>query len=217
MRWLVISGLVVVVLVLFVFITQLVLPGAAANRISGQFRQGNNSVYVKVSAFPALKLLVHQADNVTLRMNSYHTSSDNLTSGLNELNDTHKLNASVSILKYGLITLHKVTVAKIGSKLTGYAQVYDSDINKAASGLIGDVRPVNAGNGQIMLQGTIGGFTRVNLSIEARGGSILLVPDLPFGSLATITLFANPNISIKTLSLQRLSNGFALNLTAQLV
>src|SRR5436309_934004 len=62
-------GVVVLVLALLV-VTQLALPGIAENRIRDRLAHDGRVESVRVSAFPAIKLLWGKADRVTVRMQS---------------------------------------------------------------------------------------------------------------------------------------------------
>ena len=72
------AGVVLLVLVL----AQLLLPGIAAQRLRDDLQKSGTVLEVKVSAFPAIKLLWHQADSVVVRMGSYRSGVSHLGSTL---------------------------------------------------------------------------------------------------------------------------------------
>ena len=66
-----VAGVVLLVLV----VAQLVLPGVAEQELRDQLSQSGTVLEVKVSAFPAVKLLWHHADSVVVRMARYRSGS----------------------------------------------------------------------------------------------------------------------------------------------
>ncbi|HTT30742.1 MAG TPA: hypothetical protein VMG37_20165, partial [Solirubrobacteraceae bacterium] len=112
-------GFVLLVLV----VAQLVLPGIAARRVRDQFSKSGTVLDVKVSAFPAVKLLWHRADSVVVRMATYRAPVSELSNTLTETGDAGSVDASVQVLSVGPLALRDATMRKRGSSLTAAATV----------------------------------------------------------------------------------------------
>ena len=200
-------GVVVVLLV----IAQLVLPEIAATHIRDQLSKSGKVIEVDVSAFPAIELLWHQADTVTVRMANYHSTTGGVSSLLDESSDAGTLNASAQVLTDGLLTLRNATLEKRGNTLTGTAEVKESDLRTAVP-LLQSVTPIASSGGQLVLQGTALGFS-VDATVQAQAGKLLVTPNLPFGvgGLATLTVFSDPHVAVDSISATRAPGGFAVS------
>ena len=95
------AGLVLLVLV----VAQLLLPGIAAQELRSNLEQSGTVLEVKVSAFPAIKLLWHKADTVVVRMGSYRSGGSHFGDTLGRASDANSLDASVEDLYVGPLTL----------------------------------------------------------------------------------------------------------------
>lgn len=210
---------VVLVLVLLV-VAQLVLPGIAAQRIRDQLSKSGRVLDVEVSAFPAIELLWHHADSVKVRMASYHSSNQHLSGLLSQSSDTDSLDASTALLRDGLLTLHNASLHKRGDRLSGSAEVAESDLTHAIP-VIQSVTPIASSGGTLTLRGTanlpfVGPFT-VPFSVQAQRGALFAAPDVPLvGGLATIQLFADPHVYVETLSASATGGGFTVSATGHL-
>ncbi|MFL5824841.1 MAG: hypothetical protein ACJ764_15525 [Solirubrobacteraceae bacterium] len=208
------AGLVLLLLV----VAQLVLPSLAASSLRDRLSKSGRVLSVQVDAFPAITLLWHQADRVVVRMASYRSSTRQLSDLLSKVGDTDELDASVGVMSTGLLTVHRATLHKRGSELTARATVTEGDLRAAVPFLVGVV-PVASGGGQLVLRGTanvLGITVSADATVLARDGELLLVPDVPFGTLATIKLFSNPALSVQAVSASPVSSGFALSMHARL-
>jgi hypothetical protein len=207
------SGLFLVAfVVLLLGIAQLVLPGIAAQRIRDQLSRSGRVITVEVSAFPAVELLWHHADSVTVRMASYRSSGGRLDSLLAEAGDTGSLHASAAVLTDGLLTMRDARLVKHGNRLTASALVRESDL-RAAVPILQSVQPLASPAGQLVLRGTaslFGAVATIDAVVRVVGGRLLITPDVPFGALATLTLFADPRVSVQSLSASPARGGFAL-------
>jgi hypothetical protein len=211
------AGAVALVLALLV-IAQLVLPGIAAQRIRDRLARSGRVLDVQVHAFPAIELLWNHADSATVRMASYRASAARLSSNIGQLANVGSFDASVTALSTGLLTLRDATLRKRGSQLSGSAIVSDADLT-AALPILQSVRPVASSGGALTLQGTaafLGVAATVNATVRAVNGALVVSPDVPFGGLATITLFSNPKIAVQGVAASPTPGGFALTGLAQL-
>jgi hypothetical protein len=194
-------------------IAQLVLPGIAAQQLRDRLAKHGKVIHVEVDAFPAIKLLWHNADKVVIRMASYTASSGELGTNLAQANDVGTLDASAARLDVGLLRLRDASLRKHGSELVGSASVTEADL-RASAPFLDDVQPVASTNGQLTLRGTatlLGVTASVDATVAAVQGKLLVQPNVPFGALATFTLFDNPHVAVQAVSAQGTANGFTVS------
>ncbi|MDQ6818346.1 MAG: LmeA family phospholipid-binding protein, partial [Actinomycetota bacterium] len=199
-------------------IAQLVLPGLAEQRLRDQLGAHGTVLHVEVHAFPAVELLWHQADRVVIRMAGYTGNSGGLGSMLDRAADVGLLDASVATLKAGLLTLRNARLKGSAGRLAGSAEVSEADLRAAVPFLDG-VQPVASAGGGLILRGTatlFGVTASVDASVNTAGGQLQLVPNLPFGGLATVTVFSDPRLQIESLSAAPTANGFSVAASARL-
>lgn len=217
MRRLVALGIVVVILLVF-GVAQLVLPGLAAQRLRDRLAKNGTVTEVKVDAFPAIKLLWHKADSVVIRMRDYRSNTSELASSLAQAGDAGSLDASADTVHAGLLTLRDASLRKRGDELTGTARITQADL-KASVPFLEDVQPVASSNGSLTLRGTVSLFgvsATADATVGAVNGQLLVQPNVPFGGLATVTLFSNPHVEIQSLSATAAPGGFRVTATARL-
>ncbi len=208
------AGIVILLLV----VAQLVLPGIAAQRIRDQLAKSGTVLEVKVSAFPAVELLWHQADKVVVRMANYRSGSGKLGSTLDQSSDVGTLDASAARLTTGLLTVHNAVLYKRGNVLTGSAEVLESDLRSAVP-FLQSVTPIASSGGQLTLQGTatvFGVTATIPASVGIQNGALLVQPDVPFGGLATITIFKDPHVEVQSLNATATATGFSVSARGRL-
>lgn len=216
-RLLVISGTLLLIVLLLV-VAQLVLPGIAAHRLRDRLAKSGTVLDVQVDAFPAIELLWHQADHVVVRMATYTASQSALSHTLSQVGDVGSLDASANRLSTGLLTLRNATLHKRGSELTGTATITEADLRSSLP-VLDSVQPVASAGGELTLQGTatlLGVTATVDATVRPQNGALIVSPDVPFGGLATITLFSNPTIAVGGVAASPLPGGFALSANAQI-
>ncbi|MFZ0041512.1 MAG: hypothetical protein WAK93_09410 [Solirubrobacteraceae bacterium] len=217
MRRLVVVG-VLVILVLVFGVGQLVLPGLAANRLRDQLSANGQVRSVSVSAFPAIKLLWHHADKVVISLGDYRLAPSRLGSKLGQASDVGSLNASAAEFQTGLLTLRNASLVKHGNELSAHATVTEADLRSALP-ILQSVTPVSSSDGQITLQGTASLFgvsATVDAAVRPQDGNLIVAPNVPFGALATLTVFSDPHISVQSVSATPVPGGFNVQGTAQL-
>jgi hypothetical protein len=209
-----VAGLVVVLLV----VAQLVLPGIATQGLRDRLARSGRVLEVKVSAFPAIELLWHRADSVVVRMASYRASPASLPDTLARTGDVGSLRASAQVFRDGLLTLHDARLVKAGNRLTGSALVAETDL-RAAVPFLTSLTPVASSSGRLILRGTatvLGISATVDATVSAQNGKLVVAPDVPFGGLATITVFSDPRVKVQGVSASSAPGGFAVRGTAVL-
>jgi hypothetical protein len=208
------AGLVVVLLA----VAQLVLPGIATQRLRDRLARSGRVLEVHVSAFPAIELLWHHADSVVVRMARYQASPAKLPDTLDQSGDVGSLHASAQVFRDGLLTLHDASLVKQGNRLRGSARVAESDLRSAVPFLT-SLTPVASSDGRLTLRGTatlLGISATVDATVSAQNGKLVVSPNVPFGGLATITVFSDPRIKVQGVSASSASGGFTVQGTAQL-
>jgi len=203
---LVAAGVALLVLVL----AQLFLPGIAAQHLRDNLEKEGTVLEVKVSAFPAIKLLWHHADSVVIRMGTYRSGVGHLGTTLAGSSDAGKVDASAQQLEVGPLTLLGATLRKRGSDLTGAATVTEADLRSAVF-FLENVEPIASANGQLTLRGTasfLGLTATVDATVAAQDGALVVAPDVPFGGIATVTLFNDPHVQVQSVSATTVPGGF---------
>jgi hypothetical protein len=206
------AALVIGVLV----VAQLVLPGIAARRLRAQLARSGQVLSVQVHAFPAIELLWHEADRVVVRLGRYRPATGNLPSTLDQSTSVGTLDASAREIDFGLLTLHDATLTKRGDRLHGTATVSEADLRSALP-ILRSVTPVTSSGGHLTLQGTASLFgvtATVDATVSAQTGNLVVAPDIPFGGLATITLFSARHVKVQSVSAAPAAGGFSVQATA---
>lgn len=194
-------------------VAQLVLPGIAEQQLRERLARSGTVLQIEVHAFPAIELLWHQADRVVIRMDQYRSSSTNLGSTLGQSGDVGTLDASAREVTAGLLTLRDATLRKRGNDLIGSARITEADLRTSVP-FLQNVQPVASGNGQLILRGTatlFGVSATADATVAAKNGQLIVQPNVPFGGLATVTLFNNPHVAVQDLSASPTSDGFSVS------
>jgi hypothetical protein len=203
--------------VLVLGVGQLVLPGVAAQRLRDQLARSGQVLHVEVHAFPAIKLLWHRADKVVVRLGRYRPTPGKLGSALDQAGDVGTLEATAQELDYGVLTLRHASLFKRGDQLAGAAIIAESDLRSALP-ILSSVTPVASSEGKLTLSGTatlLGLSATVDAIVSAQDGKLVVVPDVPFGGLATVTVFSDPHIKIQSVAASPAPGGFAVKGTAE--
>jgi len=209
-------------IVLVLVAAQIFLPGIAESSLRSDLAKHGPVRHLSLSSSPAIKLLWHRADSVDVAMDSYRSEPGGHTSVANFLSDTRrvgKLDVSVGLLKAQLVSLHDVRLHKDGNDLAGSARITQREVTDALPNFVG-IRPLSAGQNGIVLRASatvLGQRVRIHLRILADQGRVVVRPEgLPFGSLATITVFKDSRVYVKSLGARLRGNQYTLTATAAL-
>lgn len=199
-------------------LAQLLLPGIAAQRLRDELARRGTVLHVEVHAFPAIELLWHHADRAVVRMGSYRAeTTGGLSSTLDRASDVGTLDASASTVTAGLLTLRDARLRKRGRELTGTARIAEADL-RASIPFLDSVQPVASADGRLTVRGTASLFglsASVDATVVASGGRLLIAPDVPFGGLATVTVFSDPHLHVGSVSANPTADGFVVSATAR--
>lgn len=200
-------------------VCQLVLPGIAAGRLRSMLSRSGSVRSVSVSAWPAVELLWHRADSVTVSMRSWSAGAGRLDSQLGLLGDVGTLRASAGVVRVGALTVHRVSLVSSGAGIVGEGTVRETDLRRAVP-FLRSVVPVTSSNGELVLRGTasvlglIGGS--VDATVQARRGALIVSPDVPLGGLATVTVFSAQGVRVTGVSASPARGGFVARVTGRL-
>jgi hypothetical protein len=119
-------------------------------------------------------------------------------------------------LQSGAITMHDAVLHKRGDGLTGSATILEADL-RAAVPFLQDVEPIASSGGELILRGTatlLGLSASVNAVVGTQNGALVVAPDVPFGGIATITLFNDPHVQLQSVGAVTVPGGFKLTAVA---
>jgi hypothetical protein len=153
---------------------------------------------------------------VVVRLGRCRPKPGRLGSTLDQAGDVGTLDVSAQEVDYGTLTLHHATLTKRASRLVGSAIVTESDLRTALP-ILSSVTPVASGDGTLTLRGTamlFGLSVTVDATVSAQDGKLVVVPDVPLGALATVTVFSDPHIQVQSVSATAVPGGFAVRGTA---
>jgi hypothetical protein len=205
-------------LVLALVAAQLALPRIAERRLRDHLKRSGTVERVEIRAFPAVKLLWHRADDVTVRMGRLRTGSGHFADLLANTRDADKVDASAAEERILSLRLLAPQLHKRGDALTLSATVTEADLRAALPpGL--DVRPVASGNGALVFEGSadlFGSRFTGQAVVSARDGRLQLAPDVPFGGFLSVTVFADPRVEVLGVGARRTAAGFRLEAQARL-
>ena len=215
MRRLTVLGVVLLVIVVL-GVAQLILPGLAAQRIRSQLSRYGQVQSVSVSAFPAIELLWHHADSVSIRLSSFQSGGAGLSGRLDQLSHVGTLHASVAQATVGRLTVRDARLVKHGASLVATARVTDADL-RGVLPVLRTVTPVASADGQLTLRGTadvLGAPISLDFSVRVTpAGALVVSPDVPFGGVATVTVFSDPAVRVTSVSAVAVSGGFTVRAT----
>jgi len=171
---------------------------------------------VSVSAWPAVELLWHHADSVTISMRSWSSGVSRLNGQLGQLGDVGTLRATAGVVRLGAVTVHRASLRSSDGRILGSGTVREADLRSAVP-FLRSVVPVTSAGGRLVLRGTasvlglIGGS--VEATVRARDGALIMSPDVPLGGLATVTVFSGRGVRVTGVSARSVAGGFVAQVT----
>jgi hypothetical protein len=174
---------------------------------------------VSVSAWPAVELLWHHADSVTISMRSWSAGSGRLDGQLGRLGDVGTLRASIGVVRVGSLIVHRASLDYSNRRLLGQGTVREADLRRAVP-FLRSVVPVASSGGRLVLRGTasvlglVGGS--VDATVQASAGKLIVSPDVPLGGLATVTVFSARAVRVMGVSAVSAPGGFVARVSGLL-
>jgi hypothetical protein len=215
-----VAGVVVVVVV----VAQFVLPGVAARHLRSDLDRRGSDVRVSVAALPAIKLLWHRADRVTVdigRLTSGGTGSgQSLPDLLASTKDAGKLDVHVGVLDTRLLTVHDVGLQKRGSALVAHARVTTAAVDAALPPRL-RVSAQQVTPDELAVSGLTNVFGHrldggARVVIDDRGRVVLRPDGIPLAALVTVPVFADDRVAVDGMSTSRAGDGFSATVRGHL-
>jgi proteasome lid subunit RPN8/RPN11 len=212
-------GLALVLGILVLGLTQLLLPGIAAHRLRTSLLKNGHGVHVTLSAFPAIELLFHRADRVTVRIASLHSGSGHAGDLLANIRQVGSLNASIGTFDDDGLYLHDLRLTHGGNRISASAVITSRAIEQRLP--IG-LTLTQASDGLVLSDkvNALGVHATVRAQITTHDGAIVIQPDLSgLAALADgavrITLFRNPVLKVEHVSSSGHDGVYRLTATAR--
>jgi hypothetical protein len=208
-----VAGLLVLALVA----AQLLLPGVAENRLKSDLEKQGSDVTVSVKAFPAVKLLLGRADDVTIEVTNLKTDEDgggdgdSLSDLLAQTKKTKKLDVHVKVLEDKLLRMQDVRVKKDGDKLTAVVKLNKSDVDAALPAEL-KLTDTEVPNG-LAVAGSTDVFGE-QIEAEAKvyaddDGNLVLEPsDDLLGDLVSVPIFEDDRVAVDSISARNSGDGY---------
>jgi hypothetical protein len=189
---------VVLVLALLV-LAQIVLPSIAASRIRSRVGRYGSVKSVKVSAWPAIKLLWGDADSVSVHVAGLTVSPQRAAGLLSEGNGVAHLDLSADSLKVGPLQMTGATLHKRGDELSAEASTTQAAAQAALpAGLSAELIGSEAGKVEVRATGGLFGLqASLDAVAEAVSGKLIAHPVGALLEGFRITIFANPHIYVE--------------------
>ncbi|HEY2630875.1 MAG TPA: hypothetical protein VGI26_00685 [Solirubrobacteraceae bacterium] len=207
-----IGGVVLCVVVGLVVLAQVILPGVAAKRVESRVGRYGTVESVKVSAFPAVKLLWKKADSVHVNAGALTLTAGEVGSLLWEGRGTNEMTVSartvtlrVPVLLPSGLTVSNVRMEKHGSSIHATATLTQEQLDGALpSGF--HIQPVGSTEGEVQAR-VSGGLFGLQATIEAvvrpAEGKLVAEPKgLSFGGIAAIVLFSDPHLKVESIGVR---------------
>jgi hypothetical protein len=215
-----VAGLLVVVLI----VGQIVLPRVAARRLRAGLERHGSDVRVQVEAMPAIKLLWHRADRVTVRVGHLRPggsgSGTSLPDLLADTKAADRLDVSVALLDARQLRIHDVGLRKKGNTLVAHVRVTAAAIDAAlpprlriSARQIAPDRLAVSGGTRVFGRQFAG---RALILIDGRGRIVLRPDGIPLASLVTVPVFSDDRVAVDGMTTSSTGDGFAATVRGHL-
>ncbi|MDX6727465.1 MAG: hypothetical protein QOK49_2270 [Baekduia sp.] len=217
---LVLAGLVVVVLV----VGQIVLPRVAAQRLRSGLEQHGSDVQVHVEAMPAIKLLWHKADRVTVRVGHLRPGGSGSGKSLPDLlastKATGDLDVQVAVLDAQRLTVHDAGLHKTGNALVAHVRVTNAAVDQALPPRL-RVSAQQVAPDRLEVRGLTHVFGRqlsgrAMILIDDRGRVVLRPEGVPLASFISVPVFSDDRVAVDGLSTSQDGDGFTATVRGHL-
>ena len=221
---------VAIALVLLVVLAQVFLPKLAARRVRERVERYGTVQSVSVSAVPAFELLWGKADSVDVRAGALSVAATKVASLLWEAHTVGTMTFSaerstltgIPSLAQG-ITVTDLRMHKHGSAIRASATLTQQQLTHALpSGF--RIEPIASGGGEVQARASGGLFgiqASITVLVKPLEGRLVAEPQgFPLASLATVTLFSDPHLAVRSVGVrvlrtQPLTYGLSLAATLQ--
>jgi hypothetical protein len=208
-------------LVLLMVLAQLILPRIAASRISSRIGRYGTVKSVKVSAWPAVKLLWGSVGSVKVKAGSLAISPAQVAKLLWEARGVSSMDVTAERVKVGPLQISDASLRKRGAALSAAAQTTEADVRSALPAGFA-VRLLRSGDGEVEVSAS-GGLFGINASVlavaGARAGKLVVHPLGLLIEGLQLTLFSDPHVQVQGVGasvLQTQPPGYRLTMQASL-
>jgi hypothetical protein len=215
-----VAGLVAVVLI----VAQVVLPGVAARRLRDDLARHGSDVRVSVAATPAIKLLWHHADRVTVRVAHLRPggsgSGTSLPDMLADTKAVGRLDVRIDRLDVQKLQVHEAGLKKHGNALVAHVRVTTASIDHAlprrlrfSARQVAPDRLAVSGRTSVFGRRLAG---RALIVIDGRGRIVLRPDGIPLGSLVSVPVFSDDRVAVDGLTTTQTADGFSATVRGHL-
>jgi hypothetical protein len=194
---------------------QLVIPPLAEHIARDRLARYGRVLSVKISAFPAIKLLFGDADSATVRMSSYTAAQNQVGVNLSQASGVSQLVGTIAEVSSGLVNVEDVSFSKHGNLLLGSGEITEANL-RAAVPLLQSVTPIASSGSGVTLQGTtdnlpIVGSVSADANLAASGGKVVLSGTGLIGGFLHITVWSDPRLYVQSISGEPTRTGLKLS------
>jgi hypothetical protein len=213
-------GLVAVVLIA----AQIVLPRVAAQRLRAGLERDGSDVRVRVEALPAIKLLWHRADRVTVRVAHLRPggsgSSTSLPDLLADTKAVDRLDVRVGLLDARRLRVHDVGLQKKGNTLVAHVRVTAAAVDDALPPRL-RISARQVAPDRLAVSGRTSAFGRrlagrALIVIDGRGRIVLRPDGVPLASLISVPVFSDDRVAVDALTTSPTGDGFTATVRGHL-
>jgi hypothetical protein len=217
---LVVAGLVVVVLIA----GQIVLPRVAAQRLRTGLERRGTDVRVSVEAMPAIKLLWHRADRVTVRVGHLRPGGSGSGKSLPDLLASTKaagrLDVQIAVLDARRLTVHDAGLQKKGNSLVAHVRVTTAAIDDALPPRL-RISARQVAPDRLAVSGLTNAFGRrlsgrATILIDGRGRVVLRPEGIPLASFISVPVFSDDRVAVDALTTAPDGDGFTATVRGHL-
>lgn len=180
-------------------LAQVFLPKLAASSISSKIGKYGSVEHVHVSAWPAIKLLWHDADTVEVEASRMRVTPSQTAKLLAEAHGITDLDLSSLSASEGSLALSDVSLHKHGRALSAHAFVTEADVKAALPEGFG-VELLGSSEGAVEVRASGGLFgigASVNAVAQASEGKLVVHPRGLLLEALKLTLFSDPRVYVE--------------------
>ncbi|HYM45986.1 MAG TPA: hypothetical protein VES65_07485 [Solirubrobacteraceae bacterium] len=174
-------------------------PGIAAERVRERVGRYGTVKSVKVKAWPAVKLLWGNVDEVRVKAGALKLSVAQTAGLVAEAKGTARVDASAEVVREGPLRLRDVHFEKRGSELRGEGVMSEGDVKEALPPGF-DVTLVGSEGGAVEVKAS-GGLFGMGASVEAvakaQEGKLVAQPKASQLEGLELVLFADPRVYVE--------------------
>jgi hypothetical protein len=198
MRGMRIAVMLVAAAVAVVGLAQLLGPAIAAKVVRGKVARYGTVRSVTVKAWPAVKLLWREADEVRVTAGALRLSPPQTVAMLREAKGTDRVSARAESVEEGSLQVTDGRLRKAGRRLWAQGVVSEADVKRALpAGVSARLLRSEGGTAEVQVSGSLFGVAAsVDAIAEAKDGKLVVHPTGLWSAL-TVTVFADPSIYVE--------------------